>query len=884
MDGKAGRIPQKGDWTMKRLSISGFIWLAAIVIIIFLCCPSTSWGQTYGEADFSRRDCFTRDNLVACWNFLTPGVEGDLLQGAGDFEEWTGAEGGCTNCPAEWTCTCAGTSDINQETENIYKTDSSIKMTVDALNSAVSIRKTNQLTLNANTAYQISIKAKGTSATDDFYIYIDCTSTPSGNRFYQSTNDSWNAGFQQSFLWQNIGTDWSRHNGYITTGAETRTGCYIYAVRYAGSQTLYLDDLQLQKLKSVAPVSDTGIALEMPVTSDPSFDDCRDCQSFRGQPGDFGTTFDGTDDYLYCTNTDCGSWANPPDDFSVCAEFNANVVRNNTLASKYTWSGTDRSWRFQATATPSIQLLVSNDGLGAGGQSVNTKIGGYAAGQRANICATYDWTGVSGSSISNIWANSHVAATSAIMTGPIFATAGIDFKIGSHSGVQENINGDISRVCFYEKALSAIEANKWINPYFPANDNGPGFYVDPVNAICDQDASHATCSWDNCRGGTPDACQAEGTGVMAVFGQFTGIQDNNSFGTNTNTQDNPTFTGFTYTENAGDGTANVSQYFGESKHGDSSLRIKLTGTTSYAFVGSTCNAMLPNTDYYAYVGAKCLGGKCPTNARVYVLEYSDAGCTLNLVSNSGTMGNVVSASWEDYAVQFTSAATTNFYKIGFEARNGNADVLFDNLDLKEASHHTPWVHVPSGGGAVTYNRRDYSIHNVLTDYIQSEGADAYTTGFCLGVWLYSDWGGDAAGIHRIFNVPGTAGNNNRILLTVPNFGFTIYDGAGVALGTALAADATNWSANNWHYIEACTDNAGVLKGRHYNVTNSTWYDWNAPTGAGTGIQADQDDELEVGQGVGSNHYDGYFGPFKMGAYSATWPMYAWDKRPTKRPY
>ena len=869
MDGKAGRIPQKGDWIMKRLSISGFIWLAAIVIIIFLCCPSTSWGQTYGEADFSRRDCFTRDNLVACWDFLTPGVEGDLLQGLGDFETWTGAEGGCTNCPEGWNCACTPTSDINQETANIYKGNSAVSITADAANNAANAATTPAFNFSANTSYLLSFKSKGSNANDDLRIVFWC-STPS-SLYYNTTSDTWQAGFVATDF-TNIGTSWRNNNIYISTGASNRTGCKPQISKINASQTFYIDDVKLQKLKHPAPVSDTSIALEMPVTSDPSFDTCRDCQSFRGQPGDYGTTFSDGKSYLY---RDDDNTFDPSGDFSTLIVFIPDdFSANNNLAAK--WAVGQKGWRTMVSPDQSLQFLVTDDGATV--KTVTSGAGTVLLNTTVSAVSSFNVFGL----LSSIKLNNSAIITSVAPTGPIFnSTEGLSIGAYGSAGGEE-FNGVIQKACVWNTFLSAIEANKAINPYFPGNSNGPGFYVD----TCTQAASHATCSWDNCREGTPTACQAEGTGVMAVFGQFTGIQDNNSFETNTNTQDNPTFTGFTYTENAGDGTANVSQYFGESKHGNSSLRIKLTGTTSYAFVGSTCNAMLPNTDYYAYVGAKCRDGKCPTSARVYVLEYSDAGCTMNLVSNSGTMGNVVSASWADYAVQFTSAATTNFYKIGFEARNGNADVLFDALDLKEASYHTPWVHVPSGGGAVTYNNRLYSLHNPLIDESKN-GIENWVGGFCAGQWVYTDWTGDIGTAHYFLNSPGNAGNNNRWWFYVDaggNVTFYIYDSASAGRRVTFLLDSTNWSAGSWKYLEGCTDNAGGITARHYNVFNKTWYTWGSIGGVGTGIQDGADTLLQVGHYTGSATLDGYFGPFKIGPYSATWPKYYFDKQPTKKPY
>jgi hypothetical protein len=205
----------------------------------------------------------------------------------------------------------------------------------------------------------------------------------------------------------------------------------------------------------------------------------------------------------------------------------------------------------------------------------------------------------------------------------------------------------------------------------------------------------------------------------------------------------------------------------------------------------------------------------------------------------------------------------------------DGDALIDNVSLKEASYHTPWVHCPTGSGSVTYNSRQYELHNPLSDYCEQEDGYCYASGFCASAWVYTDWAGDDGVNHYLFVSPATAGNNNLWQVFKSNgdsIRFRLYDGAGAARIYELAVTNTNWTSGNWKYVEICSNNSdNVLSAHHYNVFNSTWYDWSVASGAGTGIQNGQSADLHIGNAANTNYCDCYQPEIHISPYSAIYP-------------
>jgi hypothetical protein len=347
---------------------------------------------------------------------------------------------------------------------------------------------------------------------------------------------------------------------------------------------------------------------------------------------------------------------------------------------------------------------------------------------------------------------------------------------------------------------------------------------------------------------------------MAIFGEYTEELDNNGFES--------------YTGDPSDGNfadwiegGNITAYLADSKHGDVSARLRGGSLTGECIAGTP-------TQLYVELSAKQLENRGGT-IEVWGRQYDTGFCTNQLAINTVvtcTPGSV----YETCGGLLDSInPATSSYKIQIvDAVDG--DMLIDNVSVKDAPYHTPWVHCPTGSGSVTYNAKQYELDSPLARYVDSEGGYAYASGFCGWAWLYTDWAGDDGVTHQILTSPGTAGVNNRWIINKPNSNnvqFVLYDAAGALRQYTIVTTSTNWTAGGWKYLEWCSNNSdNVLKGRHYNVSNSTWYDWSSAAGAGTGIQDGQATDLHVGHDAGVNMVDGFVSEMGIGEYSDIWPQ------------
>jgi len=440
----------------------------------------------------------------------------------------------------------------------------------------------------------------------------------------------------------------------------------------------------------------------------------------------------------------------------------------------------------------------------------------------------------------------------------------------------------------WEKELTAIEANKFISPHFPATNHGDGFWVD----TCSQSAPHATCSTQVCRTGTPNECQAEGTGVQACFGQHTEQLDNNYFAAFSGDDSNPDFADWTETETAGDGTASVTAYRAMTKHGNVAVRLKTTGTTSSVELSSECLTAGVGSDIYGEASALAIDES--TILEIGVVEYSDVACSGSLAITYLHLGSI-NGVWNTFGdSKSTWDGSANSYRLFARVRNQTGDVLIDALSVKEASYRTPFIPCPTGSGTCTATARDHRLHNPLSDFDETTQKYGYEDGFCASAWVYTDWVGDDGIAHYVFAVPGTAGNNNRWHIlkdAADNLIWRIYDNAGDDRRVYLVLTGVTWTAGNWKYVEVCSNNSdNTIEGRFYNEANSTWYDLGSIAGVGTGIQAGQSTDLHVGHLANGSYLDGYQNRIHLSPYPTgnfVWPMKGWNsgKPPVNgRPY
>ena len=854
--------------------------ICIILLILFSVTASAGVGtdpSSYLQADWTREDYTPTDGLISDWQFLDAMVEGDLLQGAGDMESGS-TVGACTYCPTGFSaCVCSGTSTMTQETLMVYKNNSALKITVDAGASFIGIGRNG--TFEANAAYQISFRYKGViGGTEDLTVYI---ANGTGTDFYNFATDAWQVA-GASMNYNNMPSTWSTATIYVTVGPITKVTYDLVIYGSGASEAFLIDDFQIRKLKSTGPRSRAGqYTLSVPVTSDMRFGDSPNLLSkpADGPAGSWGTSFDGVDDFVGCTDASCGSWTVPLDSFSAAIELQRDSITNGQgYIGKY--AGGAESWMMYSNA---LDLNAYFRICNIVGSCASVTVTPVSPLMNHSIIGTYKII-ANATSIMTAYLDNIVPVNRTDAPSPV-ADTNADFLIGAFgylAAPSYPFPGKVKRAALYSKELDSIGASKWINPYFPANNNNRGSYV----TTCTQAASHATCSATKCRDGTPNACQAEATGAEAIFGQQIELVPYNSFETVVGDDSNPVFTGWTIVNIAGDGTATTTIYRDETKHGNIAVRMKSSGSTAANISTSNCIPVTPLATYYPYLSGKQLGGS-RSNLYLNVNSYSDGACA-NYVSAASVRTSSISSVFEVlkpfvFPNGVTVGAGTNSVTIQIVnygsyagaaptfTGTASSDILIDAVSFKAATYFTPWVHNP-GAGTTTYNARDYRIRNTLADQTYA-GTYPYLTGWCGGVWIYTDWSGTDAPRHDLLYIPPTAGANNLVgLLTVGGvMYFYIYDSAGAYKVFQTFLDANNWYASNWKYLEACTSNTGTLKGHYYNVNNSTWYNLGNGGGAGTGIQNGQNTLLFVGSNTGANQTNGYISQLCFKPYNAIYP-------------
>jgi len=584
--------------------------------------------------------------------------------------------------------------------------------------------------------------------------------------------------------------------------------------------------------------------------------------------------FDGTVDFVERDDDGTFDPVNNSGSFSVGVRLKTKDV---TQANQWVFTkGTD--WYLHLSSGNDVALNWT-DATGTGDA---VSVGNFISDNEwFSAAASYGFNGDTTSN-ATMRANNEVEGSIVDGEGPVRNNA-YPLGVGARADNSSNeLYGSVALACYWNRELAALERNQFNNPFFGNTTLGDGFSVD----FCSQSATHAVCSPQTCVEWSRHSCWPD-QNYLPEFGQYTELLENNSFETYTGTQGNPTFDDMSVQIcNSGDGTCFITAHYSDSKYGDVSVKMEKTGTTSTGYIRSACQTTGIGNDVYGYFAIKVLSGN-PYMA-VRMQQFDNANCTAALATTNLSFGVTTNHSWKDYGGLFAAGlwnGSTSSYNIEVVLKNttvGPASVLIDNMSGKEASYHTPWVHAPAGGGAVTYVARRYELHNPLLQ--ENGGVANWEGGFCLGGWLYSDWDGTNTSYRYIFSAPGDAGNDNRWFVTTSANGlWVIHDAAGVSKSRVLALDATNWSAG-WKYVEACTDNTGTRAARHYNSANDTWYDWSGDSGGGTGIQDDADTRYQIGNSSGGSCADAYFWNNKVGPYKAIWPMYGWGNgRPPSAP-
>lgn len=831
------------------------------LLVLVAIMPYLAFAQNpnvYLSGDWSQSTAYPKSGLI--FDMVVDALQsGDMTSDQGNMESGA-VGGGCTYCPTGFTCICSDASNMLQETSKVWKNNASIKSVMGATGNS-SVLWT--LDLEANAAYQITLRyAALTGGFEDFRIQLY-----HGAQSYDFSTDTWGGAAVASY--NNIGSAWATTNLYVNNGAIARAGAVIWISSISINQTIYFDDVQIHRLRSTGPTSAIGPYVMNPaVTADPVFGNNPSGQMrFADGPARAtGTYFDGVDDKLSCTDAVCGGLFYPTQSWTQACKFQTG---SNTAGA--IWSQDDPSGSRGWDTTFAIGYLYSYI-FGPSGNSYVSRVA------TSNVISSYvtQYTPVAdGSSLLTMYFDGQAPNTISNALYPM-NNATSDFLIGDRVSGATPFVGSIYHCSLYNKALDAIDASKWINPYFSGNNFNRGSYV----TTCTQAASHATCSYENCRDGTPNACQAEGTGVEAIFGQQTELCPNNSFEANTGSDHAPLFT---YWNVSGVATA----YRGESKHGNIALRTHVTGVGNATVIDTDCISATSSTAYYGSFSGKQLMTRGGSLVHLILREFSDAACATfvdNLFMVNGWSAPQLSTNFSELGGTVTTGVGINSVQLEVQVYNGaptEQDILIDTVSLKAGSYRTPWVH-NSGAGTTTYNARDYRIRNTLADPIASTGAYPYATGFCTGGWFWTE----GSATRGFLEAPGTAGNNNRWFVSMNNpteLDFAIFDSAGNYRFQYMGSvNDTNFTSGTWKYIEACSSNTGTLSVHHLNTNNNTWYDWPIPDNVGTGIQTGQTDYIKVGR---EGALDGYVHKIFVAPYNATYTFTDFNNgRSPPRPY
>lgn len=840
----------------KSEKILSFVLVCVLAIVMLaLKAMAADVAGSYGVAEFWNPVHIPRDNLVERW-ILDPGVSGDLAGGIGDYETWTGAEGGCADCPTGITCDCTTSGgDVVQETVEIFKNGFSARLDASGLYHSVLFWGHD---FTENTAYQIEICYRGEDGTEDIgWTVANGALTES----FDFTTDTWTVPpsmDQQS----DIGTTWTCSSSYVTVGATAKSNYFLVIGAMSADGTyIYVDNAKLRRFDRTGIIGEQGTVLSVPVTSDPRWDDSQALQFKQdgGQVTSRGMTLDGSGDYMIRFFDD-GTF-DETGNFSVATAVQLDTLSGTQIMAAKDNGGANRNWSVYNNAGAALFIIWD-----ASGTSSNTSLGSaFTAGALSRTVSTYEFV-TDGTSDMWTYSNNLTAASQLNANGPVRTLSNF-LGVGSNSIGGSKLTGQMVEMAYYSKTMSTIEVSKWINPYFPGTSYGDGFYVED----CSQAASHATCSLEACRDGTPHACHAEGTGVMSLFGQYVELCDDNSFETLTGDDSDPNFTNWTESETAGDGSASITAYRHVKKHGEVSARMALTGTTSEASLTSACETVSSSTDYHVGVFSRKLSGTA--DLRVQLIEYSDGACSSALATTSVNASDV-SGQWTWYGGEVTTNGSASSAEMVVTSYQSASDIVVDLASLKAASYYTPPVH-NEGAGSTTYNKREYVLNNPLARRSSLAGEDLYESGYCISQWVYTDWSGDDDVTHGLFQVDGTAGNNNQIMAEKRSNNIVylwVWDSGGTSSFNTWAVTDTNWTAGDWKYVEVCTDNAGSHGGHFYNRSNSTWYDLGAKAGAGTGIHNAQSADFQAGHQDGSNFCDCYQPMINVVPYSSIYPQ------------
>ncbi len=275
----------------------------------------------------------------------------------------------------------------------------------------------------------------------------------------------------------------------------------------------------------------------------------------------------------------------------------------------------------------------------------------------------------------------------------------------------------------------------------------------------------------------------------------------------TSWDDANTPTGWTDTETAGDGSASISAESTIIAAGTKSVKMVLTGTTSVASVDSaciTCTASTCNYDMYATAFAKKASGTTVTE--IDILEYDTDACGAYLQTQTVQTGDITTG-WLEYgglaaSASFHANSSSVLLRLK-ESGDGGVTMYFDAPQLRAASTAVGAFALCDTDATCATNDVDITDDNPP---INVQG----TWEFEATIRSPMDGAVGGSPHRRIIYVPGTAGNNNRILFYWSSdlLTCTAYDSAGAAKTSTVAAAG---NANTDYVVKMSKSAGGVVQ-------------------------------------------------------------------------
>lgn len=528
-------------------------------------------------------------------------------------------------------------------------------------------------------------------------------------------------------------------------------------------------------------------------------------------PGGFSATegyahiLDGAADYYDCSDTLCPF--DPAGDFSVIVAFTPTTITGNDyIMGKWESTADQRGWLLERDAA-NVKFSVSDDGTTAAGHKTTVIKGAVEINIPSIVVVSYDYISDGGSTLS-VYLNSWTVATSAIADGPPFGNTA-PFEIGAADGGLNPAGIKIHYAYYLDTvALSATDAAK-------IHDQWHGTISSSDTVFTAVATTHPAYVMSPPGSGTepflldihPTIGQvvsfASGLGGIYDPPAITNLIHRGKFRTctqNGNTEPD----GWTVTEVAGGGASDISCDATVKAHDSNSIKFAMTGAGASGTLKSNCFAVDKTKDYYLEFWAKKASGTVDVEA--FVHSYSENTCTNDEILELTISAGDVATTWAERGSPSDEgkiavadwAATTTHGRLTLQATAGATGTFNISAPMMrgDVAFETDAVAVCDTDASCVTTDPSYYIANPLS------AAGTWT----VKLTYHPVVDGALADKRVLFYVPGTAGNNNRLLVWQysDQVEFKCYDSAGVAKNATVVAAAsadTEYTVYAYHTAE-----------------------------------------------------------------------------------